>query len=73
MLIAGMMAHYGFLLNMHDNVLYKTKNGRKRGGIKTNLYVCDNKDNDMIQDSIAGGRTPVRTHYFESKYRNKKV
>ena len=35
MLTAGMMANYGFMLNMHDNVLYKTKNGHKRGEIKT--------------------------------------
>ena len=29
MLTAGMMANYGFMLNMHDNVLYKTKMGIK--------------------------------------------
>ena len=72
MLTAGMMANYGFMLNMHDNVLYKTKNGHKRGEIKTKLYFCDNKENDMIQGSITGGRTLVRTHYFESKDKNKK-
>ena len=71
MLTAGMMANYGFMLNMHDNVIYKTKNGHKRGEIKTKLYFCDNKENDMIQDSITGGRTLVRTHYFESKDKNK--
>ena len=43
MLTAGMMANYGFMLNMHDNVLYKTKIGHKRGEIKTKLYFCDNK------------------------------
>ena len=26
----------------------------------------------MIQDSITGGRTLVRTHYYESKDKNKK-
>ena len=67
MLTAGMMANYGFMLNMNDNVLYKTKNGHKRAEIKTKLYFCDNKENDMIQDSITGGRTLVITHYFESK------
>ena len=30
-----MMANYGFMLNIHDNVLYKTKNGNKKGEIKT--------------------------------------
>ena len=66
------MANYGFMLNMNDNVLYKTKNGNKKGEITTKLYFCDNKENDMIQDSITGGRTLVRTHYFESKDKNKK-
>ena len=46
MLTAGMMANYGFMLNIHDNVLYKTKNGNKKGEIKTKLYFCDNKEND---------------------------
>ena len=72
MLTAGMMADYGFMLNMNDNVLYKTKNGHKRGEIKTKIYFCDTKENYMAQDSITGGRTLVRTHYFESKYKNKK-
>ena len=72
MLTAGMMANYGFMVNMNDNVLYKTKNGHKRGEIKTKLYFCDNKENDMIQNSITGGRTLVRTRYFESKDKNKK-
>ena len=71
MLTAGMMANYGFMLNMHDNVLYKTKNGHKRGEIKRKLYFCDNKENDMIQDSITGGITLVRTHYFEVKIKIK--
>ena len=71
MLTAGMMANYGFMLSMNDNVLYE-KNAHKRGEIKTKLYFCDNKENDMIQDSITGGRTLVRTHYFESKDKNKK-
>ena len=30
MLTAGMMANYGFMLNIHDNVLYKAKNGHKK-------------------------------------------
>ena len=30
MLIAGMMENYGFMLNIIDNVLYKTKNGHKK-------------------------------------------
>ena len=34
MLTAGMIANYGFMLNIHDNELYKTKNGHKRGEIK---------------------------------------
>ena len=38
----------------------------KKGEIKTKLYFCDNKENGMIQGSITGGRTLVRTHYFES-------
>ena len=38
MLTAGKMANYGFMLKIHDNVLYKTKNGHKRGEIKTKLY-----------------------------------
>ena len=67
MLTSGMMASYGFMLNMNDNVLYKTKNGHKKGEIKTKLLFCDNKENDIIQGSITGGRTLVRTHYFESK------
>ena len=67
MLTAGMMANYGSMLNMHDNVVYKTKNGHKRGEIKTKLYFCDIEENDMIQNSITGGRTLDRTHYFESK------
>ena len=36
---AGMMANYGFMLNIHDNVLYKAKNRHKRGEIKTKLYL----------------------------------
>ena len=28
------MANYGFMLNIHNNVLYKTKNGHKKGEIK---------------------------------------
>ena len=72
MLTAGMMAHYRFLLNMHDNVLYKTKNGNKKGEIKTKLHFCDNKENDMIQGTITSGRTLVRTHYFVSKDKTKK-
>ena len=58
------------MLNIHDNVLYNTKNGHKKGEVKTKLYCFDNKENDMIQGSITGGRTLVRTHYFESKYIN---
>ena len=72
MLTAGMMANYGFMLNIHDNVLYKPKNGHKRGEIQTKLYLCDNKENYMIQNSITGGKTLVRTHYFASKDKNKK-
>ena len=34
MVTSGMMANYSFMLNMNDNVLYKTKNGHKRGEIK---------------------------------------
>ena len=30
MLIVGMMANYGFMINMNDNVLYKTKMDTKR-------------------------------------------
>ena len=65
-----LMANYGFMLNIHDNVLYKSKNGNKRGEIKTKLFLCDNKENDMIQDTITGGRTLLRTHNFESKDKN---
>ena len=54
MLTAGMMAKYGFMLNMNDNVLYKTKNGHKKGEIKTKLFFCDNKGNVIIRGSITG-------------------
>ena len=30
----------------------KQKNGNKEGEIKTKLYFCDNKENDMIQSSM---------------------
>jgi len=43
MLTAGMMANYGFMLNIHDNVLFKTKNGNKVCEIKTKFFLCDNK------------------------------
>ena len=36
-LTAGIMANYGFMLNIHDNVLYKTKKGNKKGKIKTKI------------------------------------
>ena len=71
MLTAGMMANYGFMLNIHDNVLFKTKVETKKEKVKQN-HSCDNKENDIMQDSITGGRTLVRTHYFESKEKNKK-
>jgi len=71
MLTAGMMANYGFMLNIHDNVLYKTKNGNKVGEIKTKLFLCDNKENEMVSKSISGGRTLVRIHNYESKDINK--
>ena len=36
MLTAGMMANYGFMLNIHDNVLYKTKMDTKEVKLKQN-------------------------------------
>ena len=49
----------------------KQKKWKQKGEIKTKLYFCDNQENDMIQDSITGGRTLVRTHYFEVKIKIK--
>ena len=34
MLTAGMMTNYGFVLNIHHNLLYKTKNGHKKEKLK---------------------------------------
>ena len=72
MLTAGMRANYGFMLNLPEKLLYKTKNGNKKGEIKTKLYLCDNKENQIISDSINGGNTSIRIHEFESKDKNKK-
>ena len=61
MLTAGMMANYGFMLNIHDTILYETKNWLKRGEIKTQLYFCGNTENELVSKSIVGGK-----HLLES-------
>ena len=54
------------MINLPNECLYKLKNGHKKGIIKTKLYLCDKKENDMISKSIYGGRSLPRIHYYVS-------
>ena len=67
MLTMGMMANYGFMLNLPKEVLYKSKEGHKRGTVKTRLYLCDSKENDLISRSVTGGRVIPRISHYVSK------
>ena len=68
MLTAGMMANYGFMLNMHDNVLYKTKNGHKRGEIKTNKIIQDASDIfDCSGESIDDNRDYILLYQLSNE------
>ena len=72
MLTAGMMCNYGFMLDLPDQLLYKLKNKHKKGIIKTKLYLCDQKENELISRSIYGGRSMPRIHHYNSKDAMKK-
>ena len=67
MLTVGMMCNYGMMLNLPDECLFKTKNGnKKQDELNTRLYLCDTKENDMISQSVSGGRTLPRIHAYIS-------
>ena len=61
------MAHYGFLLNPPQTLLFKKldKNENTKKEIKDKLFLCDQNENEMIRQSIYGGRSPTRNHYFK--------
>ena len=65
MLTAGMMCHYGLMINLPSECLYKFKNKHK-SVIKTKLYLCDKKEMELIANSIYGGRSLPRIHHFRS-------
>ena len=65
MLTVGMMCNSGMMLNLPDECLYKCKNGHKtQDELNTRLYLCDQKENEMISRSVSGGRTMPRIHQF---------
>ena len=66
MLTVGMMANYGFMMNLPNECLYKTKDGNKRNNVDTRLYLCDAKENKIISESVYGGRALPRTHHYIS-------
>ena len=74
MLTLGMMSNYGFMLNLPSECLYKSDHGHKNEGtVKTRLYLCDKKENEMISESVDGGRAMPRMHHFLSNDLGKKI
>ncbi len=65
MLTAGMMANYGLMKNLPKECFYIDKRRQNRN-IKSRLYLCDKKENDIISGSIYGGRVLPRIHSFKS-------
>ena len=49
-LTVGNMAHYGFLLNLPQTLLFKKldKNENTKKEIKNKLFLCDQNENEMI-------------------------
>ena len=72
MLTIGAMSNYGFMLNMPNECLYKTKYGhRNKNKIESRLYLCDDKQNAIISPAVYGGRCTVRINHFKSVDWNK--
>ena len=64
------MANYGFMLNLPDECVHKRNDRHKRGIVKTKLYLCDTKENELISRSVYGGRSLPRIHHYVSEDHN---
>ena len=68
----GSTTNYMFMLNLPQECYYKLRDdnghtGRAGTEIKTKLYRCDMKENEMCRQSIYGGRCLPRQREFRTK------